>query len=248
MKRVAILQSNYIPWKGYFDIIHDVDLFVFYDDVQYTHADWRNRNRIKTPAGVRWLTIPIGKEPWDGPGPRPRDSRRICDVPLPRTGWAAEHWRRISQAYRRAPHFADYRDYFESLYLGRTWTSLSALNQALVTGIAQDLLGLHTRFDDSRHYTLRETKGARILELLARTEAEVYVSGPAAKAYISDREFAERGIRVIWKDYLKYPEYPQLHGPFCHEVSILDVLFNAGASAPWYIWGWRDVKRAHTAA
>jgi hypothetical protein len=238
MKRVAILQSNYIPWKGYFDIVHDVDLFVFHDDLQYTKNDWRNRNRIKTSSGPAWLTIPVGTS----------EHRRICDVALPGTGWARTHWRRIEAAYAAAPHFREYREYFESLYLGRTWTTLSELNQALVTGIAHDLLGLTTRFDDSRNYALRQTKSARVLELLARTEAEVYVSGPAAKAYISDREFAERGIRVIWKDYLGYPEYPQPHGAFCHEVSILDVLFHTGASAPWYIWGWRDVRRAKPAA
>lgn len=59
MKKVGVIQSNYIPWKGYFDLIHDVDLFVFYDDVQYTKNDWRNRNLIKTPTGAKWLTIPV---------------------------------------------------------------------------------------------------------------------------------------------------------------------------------------------
>ena len=58
-KKVAILQSNYIPWKGYFDIINMVDEFILFDDMQYTKRDWRNRNIIKTAAGLKWLTIPV---------------------------------------------------------------------------------------------------------------------------------------------------------------------------------------------
>ena len=108
MKKVAIVQSNYIPWKGYFDIIHDVDTFVFHDDLQYTKGDWRNRNRIKTPVGTRWLTIPVGTD----------EHRRICDVPLPGREWARKHWRRIAAAYAAAPFFPRYRNFFEALYLG----------------------------------------------------------------------------------------------------------------------------------
>ncbi len=235
--RVAILQSNYIPWKGYFDIIHDVDLFVFHDDLQYTKGDWRNRNRIKTPGGVQWLTIPVGTD----------EHRRICDVPLPDPGWAREHWRRLREVYRHAPHFAEYRDYFERFYLARRWTTLSEFNQALTRSIARDLLGLTTRFEQSTDYTLTRTKGGRVLELLEQTRADMYVSGPAAKAYITDEQFQAIGVRVEWKDY-RYPEYPQLHGAFCHEVTILDLLFHTGPMAPWYIWGWRAASREKTPA
>lgn len=231
MKRVAILQSNYIPWKGYFDIIHDVDTFIFYDDVQYTTRDWRNRNRIKTESGPQWLTVPVGSH----------THRRICDVTLALdTSWAGTHWRRIERAYQAAPCFEQYRAYFEALYLGRQWTSLSELNHALVIGICRDLLGVTTRFERSTDYTLAGTKGARILDLLKQAGASLYVSGPAARAYTTDEQFADAGIEVVWKDYAGYPEYPQVHGPFCHEVSILDLLFHTGSAAPWHIWGWRD--------
>ncbi len=237
-KRVAILQSNYIPWKGYFDIVHDVDVFVFHDDLQYTKNDWRNRNRIKTPDGVSWLTIPVGTS----------EHRRICDVQLPDPSWARSHWRRIEATYRQAPHFHEYRDYFRRFYLGARWATLSELNQALIVGISRDLLGLTTRFEQSSDYCLTQTKGARVLELLAATHADVYVSGPAAKAYITDEQFAEAGITVAWKDYTGYPEYPQLNGAFCHEVTILDLLFNTGAMAPWFIWGWRYAAGRQAAA
>jgi len=189
--RAAVLQSNYIPWKGYFDIIHDVDLFVFYDDVQYTKNDWRNRNRIKTDAGERWLTIPVGKD----------ENRRVCDVRLPDVAWARQHWAHLRSAYGRAPYFATYRDYFEQLYLARQWRSLSELNQASIVGIARDLLGLRAAFRQSTEFCLTRAKADRLLELLGQAGADVYVSGPSARSYIGEAAFAAAGIQVEWKDY-----------------------------------------------
>ena len=227
-KRVAILQSNYIPWKGYFDIIHDVDEFIFHDDLQYTAQDWRNRNRIKTAAGLRWLTIPVGG----------REDRLICEVELPSSGWARTHWNRIEAAYARAPHFETYRPLFEDVWLGRAWRRLSDLNQHLIRTIAREL-GIGARFRDSRELVLRERKQERVLEILASVGASTYVSGPAARAYIESARFAAAGVQLVWKDYTGYPEYPQFHAPFEHRVTILDLLFHTGPDAPAYIWGWR---------
>jgi hypothetical protein len=234
MKRVGLIQSNYIPWKGYFDVIHDVDVFVFHDDVQYTKGDWRNRNRIKTDGGERWLTIPVGV----------CEHRLICDVPLPSGSWAKDHWRRLHAAYHRAPYFASYREYVEALFRARQWRTLSELNQAFTTGIARDLLGITTEFVDSRSFALTGVKGARVIELLRKTGADVYVSGPAARDYLTDDCLAEAGISVEWKDYSGYPEYDQLHAPFSHAVSILDLIFHTGPRAAYYIWGWRAAARA----
>jgi hypothetical protein len=229
MKRVGIIQSNYIPWKGYFDIIHDVDLFVFHDDLQYTKGDWRNRNRIKTAHGERWLTIPVGHD----------EHRRICDVRLPDSKWARDHWRHIDAAYCQAPFYARYRDYFEALYRRTDWRWLSELNQALIIGISRDLLGITTAFTGSASFHLTHAKGTRVLELLAATGADAYVSGPAARDYLTDEAFAQAGIQAVWKDYSGYPEYEQIHPPFSHRVTILDLLFHTGPAAPWHIWGWR---------
>lgn len=228
--RVALLQSNYIPWKGYFDIAHDVDLFVFHDDLQYTKGDWRNRNRVKTPGGVRWLTVPVGTS----------EHRRICDVALPDGDWGIRHWRRIEAAYRAAPHFDEYRDYVEAVYTRRRWTTLSTLNQTLIVEIARDILGLPTQFRQSTEFGLTRTKGDRVIELLTRVGATTYVSGPAARAYLDEQACADAGVTVEWKRYDGYPEYPQLHPPFAHDVTILDLLFHTGPAAGWHIWGWRD--------
>jgi len=232
--RVAILQSNYIPWKGYFDIIHDVDLFIFYDDVQFTKNDWRNRNRIKAAAGAEWITIPVGGD----------ESRRICDVEIGTPTWQAKHWRTLQQNYGKCRHFSRYRKYFEHIYLGQTWQSLSDLNQALIKHIAREFLGITTQFGDSRSYPVDGQKLDRLLDLVDQCRATTYLSGPAARDYIEPARFADVGVELIWKDYAGYPEYAQRFPPFEHGVSILDLLFNTGPDAPWYIWGWRDGSAA----
>lgn len=223
------MQSNYIPWKGYFDLIHDVDVFIFYDDNQYTKNDWRNRNQLKGPGGAQWLTIPVGD----------RLDRLICEVELPAGNWATKHWRTIEQLYAKSPHFARYRGLFESIYLDMRWTLLSDLNQHLVRTIARDVLGIRTEFEDSRAYPTHGAKLDKLMDLLQRCGATHYLSGPAARDYIDPARFEAAGIALEWKSYAGYPEYPQRHGAFVHGVSILDVIFNTGPEAPRYIWGWR---------
>ncbi len=234
MKRVVSLQSNYIPWKGYFDLVHDADLFIFHDDLQYTRHDWRNRNKIKTPEGAQWLTIPVG----------PRESRLICQVSIDNSAWQANHWSQITQHYGKRPFFSRYKSFFDEFFLGQAWNNLSNLNQYLIRGISKEFLNLKTEFDDSRNYDLAGHKLDRLLELLGKAGSDLYISGPAAKDYIDPSRFAAAGIELRWKDYSGYPAYAQRFPPFEHGVSILDLLFNVGPDAPWYIWGWREGTRA----
>jgi len=230
MSTVVVLQSNYLPWKGYFDLVHDADLFVFYDDVQFTKSDWRNRNKIKSPQGTEWLTVPVGVDV----------DRLIHEVEIKDSIWQGKHWKTIQQRYGKCPHFARYRPFFEEVFLVGKWTNLSELNQHLIRSISHDLLGLDTEFRDSREFQASGRKLDRLLDLLIRTGARRYISGPAAKDYIVPAQFEEAGIELVWKDYSGYPEYPQRFPPFTHGVSILDLLFNVGPDAPWYIWGWRQ--------
>jgi hypothetical protein len=232
MRRVAVIQSNYIPWKGYFDIIHDVDLFVFYDDVQYTKSDWRNRNKIKTPTGPLWLTIPAGSD----------IDRLACDVRLPDSRWAPKHWKSLRQFYSSTPHFKRYEAFFQDVYLGRRWDGLSELNQHVIKAISADFLGIKTKFADSRQFSAQGRKLDRLIDLLLKVDAKTYLSGPAAKTYIDEARFADKGIGVIYKSYERYPEYPQRYPPFDHAVSIVDLLFNVGPDAPHFIWGWRETQ------
>ena len=227
--RVAINQSNYIPWKGYFDLIHDADVFVFLDDVQFTKNDWRNRNKVKTAQGPHWLSIPVGDDL----------HRRIAEVALPDPWWQRKHWRTLVQLYGRAPYFETYRGFFEDVYLKRRWENLSELNQYLTRAIATDFLGIRTRFMSSSEMPSPARKQERVLSVLRALGARVYISGPAGKPYIDPARFEREGIELVWKDYSGYPEYPQSYPPFEHAVSVLDLLFHAGPGSPYYIWGWR---------
>lgn len=229
MTRVAISQSNYVPWKGYFDLIHDVDVFVFYEDVQYTKNSWRHRNRVKTAQGLRWLSVPVGAH----------IHRRLDEVTIRDARWQRRHWRTLREAYARAPHFERHRAFLEEVYERREWQSLSQLNRFLIETIARDFLGVRTEFRRAQDYAAEGRNEDRVLNLLRALGARRYVSGPAARAYLHPERFAQAGIELEWKDYAGYPEYPQLHGEFEHAVSILDLLFQAGPDAARYIWGWR---------
>ena len=220
MKRVAILQSNYIPWKGYFDILASVDEFILYDEVQYTKNDWRNRNIIKTKQGQQWLTIPVRHTGRFG---QPIDAVRLADA-----AWTKKHWSSLAQAYGRAPFFEALAPAVREVYEAcREEEYLSAVNGRFIRLIVA-LLGLETRIVSSRDYAVAGDKNERLVALCRHAGASAYLSGPAAKDYLDASLFADAGIAVAWMDYSRYPEYPQLHGPFVHAVSVLDLLFNVG--------------------
>lgn len=231
MKKVAVLQSNYVPWKGYFDIIHNVDEFIFYDDVKYTKNDWRNRNLILTNTGLKWMTIPISCE----------TNTLIDEVNLPIHTWQKKHYKMLMQTYAKAPFLSRYRDFLDYVYLDRVWDNLSDLNQYLIKNIAYNFLGIKTTFSNSRDYYKAGTKLDRLLSLLTSAHANAYLSGPAAKNYIDENSFKNMNIDLEWMNYIGYPDYSQIHNhdACVHGVSILDLLFNTGNDAAWYIWGWR---------
>lgn len=225
-KTIAILQSSYIPWKGYFDIVNVVDEFVLYDDAQYTHRDWRNRNRVKSPRGPLWLTVPVRV--------KGRFGQTIRETEVANPSWGADHWRSIQHVYARAPHLATYRPVFEPLYLGPTPRMLSDVNATFLAAIC-GVLGIRTQISWSSQYALAEDRNERLVGICRQAGATTYLSGPAAKAYLDERVFAEAGIAVTWADYAGYPEYRQVHPPFDHHVSVLDLLFHVGPEAPRYM-------------
>ena len=226
MKRIAILQSNYIPWKGYFDMIAAVDEFILYDDMQYTKRDWRNRNLIKTPQGPQWLTVPVKV--------KGRYDQTIRETEIDGTDWAQVHWKALTRNYPRAPHFEEIAKIFEPLYMRREYTHLSALNREFIEAVCA-YLGITTKISNSWDYVLTDGKTERLADLCVQAGGAEYISGPAAKDYIEEQHFAKRGIKLTWFDYSGYAEYPQLWGEFTHGVSILDLLFNCGKDAPRYM-------------
>lgn len=220
MKKTVIIQSNYIPWRGYFDLIASADEFIVYDDVQFTKNDWRNRNKIKTPNGVEWISVPVGRG----------ISRRMRDVELRDGRWQERHWRTLEANYRRARCFREVATIVEPLYRQCKHTHLSALNRMLTEAVCA-FLGITTKISNSWDYQPVPGQTENLVNLCVQAGASEYVSGPAAKAYLKDAMFAERGIRVKWFDYSDYPAYPQLWGEFVPDVSILDLLFNCGKDA-----------------
>src|SRR5688572_26267180 len=127
-KTVVIVQSNYIPWKGYFDLMHDADEFILFDDRQYTRRDWRNRNQVKAENGLQWLTIPVEV--------KGKFVQRIDETVIFDRGWASNHWKRLVQLYRRAPHFKKYADQIEALYCSAANEQmLSSVNRLFLEGI-----------------------------------------------------------------------------------------------------------------
>jgi hypothetical protein len=224
--RVAILQSSYIPWKGYFDLINAVDEFVLFDDVQFTRRDWRNRNRIKTANGPCWLTIPVNS--------KGHYLDAIKNITVSDASWPSKHWRAIAANYARAPHFRTYAATVERLYDECRDTRLSEINYRWIKAIC-DLLGIRTRLSWSMDYTVVDGKTERLVDICRQAGASVYVSGPAAKAYIQPELFDAAGIELRYFSYDGYREYPQLFPPFDHHVSILDLLFHQGPAAPSYM-------------
>jgi hypothetical protein len=224
--RIAIVQSNYIPWKGYFDLIQSVDEFVLFDDVQYTRRDWRNRNRIKTAHGLAWLTIPVQTTG--------QYLSLIKDIEVTDAGWAAKHWRTIAAAYGKAPHFKWFAERFEPLYASVPDTRLSLINRRWLEAVC-GALDIHTTLTWSMDYAVAAGKTERLASICQQAGAGTYISGPSARDYIDDAVFAAAGIELQYFDYAGYAPYPQLHGPFEHHVSIVDLLCHMGPEAPRYV-------------
>lgn len=222
IKKIAISQSNYIPWKGYFDLINTVDEFVLYDDMQYTKRDWRNRNKIKTKDGVQWLSIPVEV--------KGKYFQKINETKISDPEWGYNHWATISNNYKKAPYFTEYKDIFEHIYLSNEEKLLSKVNYIFIKAIC-DILNIKTILLWSDNFELQEDRNERLVDICKKRNATEYYSGPAAKSYMDTNLFEKDNIKVTYYDYSGYPEYQQLYGEFEHAVTILDLIFSEGPNA-----------------
>lgn len=222
MKKIIITQSNYIPWKGYFDSINQVDEFVIYDDMQYTKRDWRNRNKINTPQGLKWLSVPVEV--------KGKFFQQINETKIVDPNWGKSHWDTIKNNYSKAPFFEEYREQFEALYLDSNELLLSKVNEVFIR-IINEILGINTVIKRSEEFSLVEGKTEKLVDICLKSGATDYYSGPAAKVYMDESLFDNAGINVHYFDYSGYPEYNHLHGDFEHGVTILDLLFCEGKNS-----------------
>ena len=220
MTTVVVLQPTYLSWLGYFDQIYRSDVFVFYDDVQYSKHSWQNRNRIKTPTGWQWLTIPVSREGG-------LLGKLIHEVEINnRTSWGKKHLRAIQLNYAKSPYYNDYIKYFEEIY-SKNWQYLADLNIELIK-LIHKLLGMTRKFVRSRELKINGEQSERLVKICQLFNADLYFSGQSAKNYLNEELFTKARIKVEYQDY-KHPEYPQLFGKFIPYLSTIDILFNCGA-------------------
>lgn len=202
-----------------------VDEFVLYDSVQYTRRDWRNRNRIKTPHGLKWMTIPVSADYED----------KIQDVKIADDNWTKKHWGTIKQFLGKASHFEVYSEKVKRLYeQAESETYLSDINLLFLQGL-KEILKIETPLFKSSEFEFEGDKSCRLLSICKQANADVYVSGPAAKSYLDVKLFKEKGVEVEWMDYSGYDEYDQLFGKFEPSVSVLDLIFNLGENAEKFV-------------
>ena len=226
MKKIAIIQSNYIPWKGYFHIIQKVDHFVFLDTAQYTCRDWRNRNIIKTPTGKQWLTVPNNGT----------QSKKISEVMIDNSSdWQNKHYQALKRNYGSCDHFNDLLPLLDDIYQEQKWIYLSELNQYLIIKIAE-ILNINTQFHNSNEFILPHGKNEKIISIIHQLEGTHYINGPSAADYIDHDLFKLNDINLEFMDYSNYPQYTQPWNGFIHDVTILDLLFCTGNDVAKYIW------------
>ncbi|MCI0664153.1 MAG: WbqC family protein [Acidobacteria bacterium] len=216
--RIGISQSNYIPWRGYFDLIDSVDLFIILDDVKYSRGTWRNRNRVKTNDGLKWLTVPVSA----GAGRLTIDHVQIARANRP---WQEQHRGLLSQALGLAPYFGDASDIWQD-GVSHEDSLISELNIRLIKKICS-YLRIETPIAYSGDYDAPGRSTERVINLVRKAGGSVYLSGPAARGYLDESQFSAEGIRLEYKSY-DYEPYPQLWGDFVGTVSVLDLIANTG--------------------
>ena len=227
--RCVVLQPSYIPWRGYFHQMKAADVFVFYDDVQYDKHGWRNRNRIKSPLGSQWLTIPVHSRGVTTHGTPIKDIRIVQG-----NSWTRKHWDSLQQSYTRTPHWTRYAGLLREFY-DKPHSLLADATIELTLALAPEL-GIHdTVFKRSSEFGLRGRGSRRLLGLLVQLGADRYLTGPSARGYLDEQSFLEAGIEIEYMVY-DYPVYPQLYPPYDGQVSVLDLLLMTGSEAPAYIW------------
>lgn len=222
---LVVMQPTYLPWAGYFDLIDQSDLFMLYDDVQFEKQSWQQRNRIKTPLGKQWLTVPVYQS----------SAQRITDVRIVQTNtssdWRRKHWKSLVMNYQKAPFWSSYGSLLEEAYR-EEWRQLAELNIHLIRRICE-WLGLFPKFVRASElsYPASINKADRLIAFCKMFEADVYLSPAGSRSYLeSDEPFQKNKISLVFQHY-EHPEYPQLYGEFTSHLSVLDLLMNTGPQA-----------------
>lgn len=223
---ISINQPAYLPWPGYFDRIIKSDIHIILDHVQFEKNSLTNRNKIKTPQGWSWLTVPI------------QTKGRFKDCPINlieinnQSNWRHKHWHSLLSNYSKAPFFKAHEDFFYNLYL-KDWTLLNdLLNET--TAYLIETFEIKTEIIKSSDLNPVSSKSDLILELCKKTDAKKYISGPIGRDYLDVKSFQEIGIDVVFHDY-EYNSYQQQFGSFTPFMSSIDLLFNKGNDGKYFL-------------
>ena len=202
--RVAILQSNYLPWTGVFELINLVDKFVFYDNVQFTKQDWRTRNRIKTDKKNLWLSVPIQRQ---------KLKTNIVDIKIcNEINWKKKHYKSFCQYYSKSKYFNEYK-YLLDFYL-LEWEYLYKLNRYTTEKISR-ALNIDTKFYYSEDFEVSGNPTEKIIQVVNQLGGDTYVSGTAGRNYIDESLFTD-----VKLEYIEYKTK--------NRFTVLDNIFNNG--------------------
>lgn len=220
-QRLAVSQSNYLPWLGYFALINKVDTFVVYDSVQFTKNDWRNRNRIKSVNDPFWITVPCLT--------KGRLGQSIGETQVKQVPWARKHISAMRMSYAKSPFFAWFEDrLFPVLEELQDELSLSRLNQRLLALVVQDL-GIPTRIVTDQAYFLSGDANQKLIHLCKELQASEYVSGPSAAVYLDEEHFSANGVRVTYMDYSPITSFLERHTRRAGSpLSVVDTIAHLG--------------------
>jgi hypothetical protein len=218
--KIAICQPTYLPWIGYFDLIDQVEAFVVLDDVQFEKQSWQQRNRIKTPLGLQWLTVPVMF--------RGRLGQLIKDVEVRDFNFWRNHCRAIELNYRRALFFDAYFEKLASQLVCSNTTLMANLNIRLMEWF-MSIFGIKTLLILSSSLAQTGRRTERLVNICKSLGADQYISPLGSAAYLlEEREMmADHGIDLVFQNY-QHPEYRQQFTPFIPYASALDLLFNEG--------------------
>lgn len=217
--RVTIHQPQFLPWLGYLDKIDQADLFIVLDTVQFKKNEWQNRNRIRTPEGWQWLTVPVLQ----------RFGQRIDDVRINATAsWRAQQLRALEMHYARAPYRDRYLADLRKLY-ERPWEKLCELNLTAIRWLLRSF-GITTPVRCASEWTAREEPTDRLVDLCAAVGATRYLAGPGAEGYMDKPRFEASGVRLELQAF-RHPLYRQVYEPFEPNLSAIDLLLMQGPDA-----------------
>jgi hypothetical protein len=221
LKIITAHQPAYLPWLGFFHKVAIADAFVILDNVQFEKNSFTNRNKIKTPNGDIWLTVPVLLSG--------HTQKNISNIEIDNNhDWRRKHWKSIYLNYKKTPYFCKYSTFFENLYK-RKWEKISELTENTMNFFFEEM-GIKTKVFKQSELEIYSKKHELLLSLCKQFNARLFIFGKHGKDYADIDIFRKNNIEVYFQEYT-HPDYPQLYGTFIPYMSIVDLLFNCGPSS-----------------